>query len=42
MNHRMALMVAELPSVTYNFTNEVSPELPSYSVSLREVEIFYW
>ena len=38
MNHRMALMVAELPSVTYNFTNEVSPELPSYSVSLREVK----
>ena len=34
----MALMVAELPSVTYNFTNEVSPELPSYSVSLREVK----
>lgn len=38
MNHRMALVIAELPSVTYNFTNEVSPELASYSVSLRDVK----
>lgn len=38
MNHRMALMVAELPSVTYNFINEVSPEFASYSVSLRDVK----
>ena len=38
MEHRMALVVAELPSVTYNFVNDVTPKLTSYSVALQDVK----
>ena len=37
MKHRMALVVAELPSITYNFTN-TDVELAPYSVQLQDVK----
>ncbi len=37
MQHRMALVVAELPSITYNFTN-TDVTLSPYSVALQDVK----